>query len=157
VLGTPPSPPPPDIEPIEPDIRGATTIRDQLEKHRDVATCAECHRKIDPLGFALENYDAVGAWRDRYPAGKKKVDPSGTMPDGTAFANVGELKNVMLERDDQFARCLTEKLLAYATGREMKALDRPEIDQILADLDKAGGGLRDLVELIVTSKIFREG
>ena len=102
ILGTPPSPPPPDVEPLDPDVRGATTIREQLEKHRSIATCYECHRKIDPPGFALENFDAIGAWRDRYdPAGDGKarpIDPAGQLPDGRAFADVAGLKTLLGSR-----------------------------------------------------------
>lgn len=157
ILGTPPSPPPPDVEPLEPDIRGATTIRDQLDKHREVETCFECHRKIDPLGFALENYNPIGGWRDHYPRGSQKgplIDASGQMPNGQAFAGVEEFKTVLMDRKDQFARCLTEKMLAYSTGRTLEFTDRPEVDGILEDLENQGLGLRDLVLLVVESDAF---
>ena len=92
ILGTPPSPPPARRRVSEPDIRGATTIRDQLDKHREVETCYECHRKIDPLGFALENYDPIGGWRDRYPRGQQEgplIDASGELPNGEHFSGPG--------------------------------------------------------------------
>src|SRR5262249_25650575 len=99
ILGTPPSPPPPDVEPLDPDVRGATTIREQLEKHRRVATCYECHRKIDPPGFAMENFDAIGAWREQYEAagdGKARtIDAAGQLPDGRAFTDVAGLKTLL--------------------------------------------------------------
>jgi len=158
ILGTPPSPPPPDVEPLEPDIRGATTIRDQLKKHRTVETCNECHRKIDPLGFALENYDPIGGWRDRYRRGGSErpvVDASGQLPNGETFENVEGLKAILAERIDQFSRCLTEKMLAYSTGRKLEYSDRPEVDRIVADLDRQGNGLQELVYLIVESEAFR--
>lgn len=157
VLGTPPSPPPPDVEPIEPDIRGVTTIREQLQKHRSVETCAECHSKIDPLGFALENFDPVGGWRDRYyqTSRKPEVDASGELPDGSSFQNVIGLKELLVSRRRQFAHCLTEKLLTYATGRQMNAADRPHIDAIVAELEKQGWGFRDLVLLVIESEPFR--
>lgn len=157
ILGTPPSPPPPDVEPLEPDIRGATTIRDQLDKHRKVETCYECHRKIDPLGFALENYDPIGGWRDYYPRGSKTgplIDNSGQLPNGTQFQNVNELKKVLSERIDQFTRCLTEKLLAYSMGRTLEFTDRPEVDAIVEDIQEQGLGMRDLVLRVVQSEAF---
>jgi mono/diheme cytochrome c family protein len=160
ILGTPPAPPPPDVEPLEPDIRGATTIRDQLAKHRTVATCNECHRKIDPLGFALENFDPIGRWRDNYPRGGNDdgpaIDPSGQLPDGRAFADIAELKGILQTRGDQFARCLTEKLLAYALGRLPEPTDRPVVDGIVGDLHDRGDGLQDLVVLLVRSEAFGE-
>ena len=159
ILGTPPSPPPPDVEPLDPDVRGATTIREQLEKHRSVATCYECHRKIDPPGFALENFDAIGAWRDRYdPAGDGKarsIDPAGQLPDGRAFADVAGLKTLLGSRVDQFALCLTEKLLSYSLGRTLTAADRPRVSRIVSEARSQGYGLRDLVLLVVRSQPFQ--
>ena len=140
---------------IEPDIRGAVSIRDQLEKHRNVATCAECHRKIDPLGFALENYDAIGGWRDEYD-GKVSIDSSGKMPDGDSFETPVEFQEALLRRKDQFARCITEKLLAYALGRELEVSDRPVIDEIVQEISKPEKGLRDLIQEIVASRSFLE-
>ncbi|MEE2638988.1 MAG: DUF1592 domain-containing protein [Planctomycetota bacterium] len=153
ILGNSPPPPPPDVPAIEPDIRGAVTIRDQLAKHRSVATCGECHRKIDPLGFALENYDAIGGWRDNYGS-RKAIDSSGKLPGGDAFQNVGEFRRLLVGRYSQFQRCLTEKLMSYALGRELEIEDRPEIDRILTELQSAGDGLADLVRLIVLSELF---
>ena len=157
ILGSPPSPPPPDVEPLEPDIRGASTIREQLDKHRKVETCYECHRKIDPLGFALENYDPIGGWREHYSRGNAKgplIDASGQLPNGDGFAGIEELKEALASREEQFARCLTEKLLAYSMGRTLEYTDRPEIDQIVHDLEQAGSGLRDLVLLVAQSEAF---
>ena len=156
LLGTPPNPPPPDVEPIEPDIRGVTTIREQLQKHREVATCAECHRKIDPLGFALENFDPIGGWRIRYMDTNRKpmVDASGQLTDGTEFKDVVELKQRLLERKSQFAHCLTEKLLVYATGRTLSPTDRPHVNRIVRELEKKGWGFRDLLLLVIESKPF---
>ena len=158
VLGRPPSPPPPDVEPLEPDIRGAQTIRDQLMKHREIPTCNACHQRIDPPGFALENYDPIGGWRDRYPRTRGQgplIDASGQLPDGEGFESIAELKKVLLEdHGDDFARCLTEKLLTYATGRSLEPSDEPTLDSIVEDLNREGGGLRDLVLLIIESEAF---
>lgn len=154
ILGTPPSPPPPDVEPLDPDSRDAKTIREQLQKHRETASCYDCHRKIDPLGFALENYDAIGHWREKYNA-DAKVDPSGELPNGKTFADITGLKAVLVEQKDQFARALTEKLLAYATGRRIAPSDRPHIDAIVAASRDQGYGFRDLLKTIAASEPFR--
>ena len=153
LLGYTPPPPPPDVPMIEPDIRGAVTIREQLLKHREIATCAECHRKIDPLGFALENFDAIGGWRDEY--GKKNpIDSAGKLPGGDSFRTFPEFRKLLVDRQDQFNRCLSEKLMTYALGRELEVGDRPGIDEILAELDGNKGGLRELIRLVVLSKPF---
>ena len=153
LLGYTPPPPPPDVPAIEPDIRGAVTIREQLERHRESATCAACHRKIDPLGFALENFDAIGGWRDNYE-GKTPVDATGTLPGGVAFSSVAEFRTLLVDRQGEFNRCLTEKLMSYALGRELNASDRPSVDGILTGLNRKKGSLRDLIRLVVLSKPF---
>jgi hypothetical protein len=155
ILGTPPSPPPPDVEPLDPDIRGATTIRDQLRKHRSVATCYECHRKIDPLGFALENFDAIGDWRTTYGRQGATVDPSGELPNGKAFKDVVGLKAILVEQKEQFARALLTKMLAYAIGRPTRLADRPEIERMVADLGRREYGMRELIQLVATGQAFR--
>ena len=159
ILGTPPSPPPPDVPALEPDIRGATSIRDQLAKHREIATCNECHRKMDPLGFALENFDAVGTFRTHYSDARGNptvpVDATGKLPSGESFEDGRELKTILLERREFFVRCLTEKLLMYALGRELAFSDRPQINAIIDELERRQGGLQDLVELVVTSEAVR--
>ena len=154
LLGYTPPPPPPDIPAIEPDIRGAVTIREQLVKHREIATCAECHRKIDPLGFALENFDAIGAWRDAYE-GNATIDSTGKLPGGDSFNSLSEFRTLMIKRQDQFNRALTEKLLTYATGRELGISDRGELDRILTQFEQVKGGLKDLLTILVESSIFQ--
>ena len=154
ILGTPPAPPPPDVEPLEPDIRGSKTIREQLANHRKIATCNECHRNIDPLGFALENYDPIGMWRYNYGRNKPKVDASDVMADGSEFNGIVSFKKILLEKQDQFAQCLAEKMLTYATGRTLEATDRPEVERIVNELKDRGYGLKDLVMLVATSEPF---
>lgn len=154
ILGTPPSPPPPDVEPLDPNIRGAKTIRDQLKKHRSVASCNDCHRKIDPLGFALENFDPIGRWRKTYGR-NTQIDASGELPNGKRFQNVEGLKHILLGQKEQFTRALTVKLLAYASGRHTEPSDRPHVDRIVQELEKPERGFRDLVKLIVLSEPFR--
>ena len=153
LLGTPPAPPPPDVEPLDPDVRGAESIRDQLTKHRETPACMDCHRKIDPLGFALENFDPIGQWRVNYDD-RAAIDPSGELPSGEAFEDIVEFKEALLSKQDTFNRALTKKLLAYALGRRIEIMDRPEIDRILYSLNEDGSGFRDLVWLVISSEAF---
>ena len=153
LLGTPPSPPPPDVEVPEPDSRGELTIRELYAKHRTISSCNDCHNKIDPLGFALENFDAIGAWRTEYESGHE-IDPSGRMPNGESFRDVSGLKQIMQRDLDQFSRNLTAKLMTYATGRKMDVSDRPEIDAIVERLNTHDGGLLNLIKHVVTSEAF---
>jgi hypothetical protein len=154
ILGAPPPPPPDNVPPIDPDIRGATSMRELLAKHRDHAACYECHRKIDPLGFALENFDPIGTWRTTYEKGSP-IDASGELPNGQRFRDLAELKQLLIERKDQFARMLTERLLGYACGRRIEPLDRPAVDRILGALKKDDFPLRELIEQVVLSQTFR--
>ncbi len=154
ILGTPPPPPPDNVPPIDPDIRGAKSMREILAKHRDSPACYECHRKIDPLGFALENFDPIGAWRTTYEKGTR-IDSSGELPGGKHFNDVAELKRLLVERKEQFARMLTERLLGYGCGRRLEALDRPAVDRILAATKKDEYRFRDLLEQVVLSETFR--
>ena len=153
ILGTPPNPPPPDVEPLDPDIRGAGTIREQIEKHRNNPACATCHNKIDPLGFALENFDAIGRFRSNY-RGRGKIDPSGKMPNGSSFATVSEFKTALLKQREKFARALIQKLMTYSLGRPLHISDRPEIDAILFDLTNHDSQFRYLIKRIVLSETF---
>ena len=172
ILGTPPPKPTVDIEAVEPDIRGATTIRAQLAKHRQSAECASCHVKIDPPGFALENFDVIGGWRDHYRSigagepvivdGRKKrylngpqVDAADVLPDGRRFQDIDEFKQLLLTDKDQLARALTEKLLTYATGAAPTTGDRAEIESIVRNIAGKNYGFRSLVHEIVRSKVFQ--
>ena len=154
LLGTPPTPPPPDIEPIEPDTRGVSTMRELMERHRDNPTCFECRRKIDPLGLAMEQFDHIGAWRDKYEK-KLPIDPSGEMPDGTKFEGADGIRAYLKERPEQFTRCLTEKMLVYALGRRLSFTDRDDIDEIVESMFEEDYGLRELVRQIVGSEPFQ--
>ncbi|MEC9091356.1 MAG: DUF1592 domain-containing protein [Planctomycetota bacterium] len=154
VLGITPPSPPPDVEPLAPDLRNAKTIRDQLAVHREQESCNRCHRKIDPLGFAFENFDPIGRWRERYPRGGKPVDPSATLANGQAIPNIVDFKKMMLSRESEVVRGLTQKLLSYASGRLLEPSDRGEVQRIVDAMDKRGNRLRDLVELVTQSKIF---
>ncbi len=154
ILGTPPSPPPDNVPPIDPDIRGAKSMRELLAKHRDSPACYECHRKIDPLGFALEGFDPIGAARSSYEKGRP-IDTSGELPGGKKFKDVAELKGLLVERKEQFARMLTERLLGYGCGRRIEALDRPALDRIIAATKPDDFRFRDLLEQVVLSQPFR--
>lgn len=173
ILGQPVPPPPPDVPAIEPDTRGAATIRQILDKHRNIATCAGCHAKIDPAGFALENFDVMGGWRDRYRAlggdpepgighnGQKfafhaalLVDSSGNLPDGRTFADIRGLKNLLASNEPQIARNLTRQLTVYATGAPVRFTDRPAIEHILEGAAAGHYGVRDLIHGIVQSPLF---
>jgi hypothetical protein len=168
-------PPPPPVAAVEPDIRGAVTIRQQLEKHRENASCASCHSKMDPPGFALESFDVMGGWRDRYRAiaegkppvsglGKNgqpfefhyglPVDSAGQLPDGRPFQDIREFKQLMRDSDLLLARNLARQLLVYATGAPVRFSDREAIEAILASTKDRGYGLRSLVHAIVQSELF---
>jgi hypothetical protein len=160
-LGVPP-PPPPDVVPaIDPDVSGATTIRDRLAKHRADAACAECHRKIDPLGFSLEAYDPVGRWRKTYPKPKKakdapKIDTTGEFPSGETYADFTGFKRVIRDtRADLFSRHLARQLLTYTTGRTMELADDLPLDQLHEKVKKQGLGLKTLMTECLMSEIFR--
>jgi hypothetical protein len=154
VLGTPPSPPPPDIDPLPTDTREATTIRERLALHRKNKTCNSCHRKIDPMGFAFENFDVVGRWRDRYRRAREPIDTLVTLSNGTEIADIIGFKKMLMERKSLVVRCLTEKMLTYATGRRLEAIDRGVVDRITAELATRDNRLRELVRLVVKSEIF---
>jgi len=159
IFGTPPAPPPPDVEPLEPDTRGTTTIREQLNRHRAVAACADCHAKIDPAGFALEFYDPVGGYRSHYPAHRGRgpaVDGSGELPSGEAFSDEQGLKRLLIDRKERFAEALAGKLLTYATGRSMTFRDDAAVKKIAARCTSSGYGLRDLITRVATSDLFRQ-
>jgi hypothetical protein len=154
ILGTPAPPPPDDVPVIDPDVRGAKSIRELLSKHRESASCYGCHQKIDPLGFALENFDPIGRWRVTY--GKSSpIDASGELPGGKSFTDLAGLKKILVERKDLFARMLTERLLTYACGRRVEGFDQPVVRRIAAALPGQDYGLRTLLEQVVLSEPFR--
>ena len=157
ILGTPPPAPPADVPAIEPDTRGTTSVRDQLAKHRTVEACSDCHSRIDPVGFALEFYDPIGAFRETYPMRGQKgilIDGSGRLPSGESFTNEGDLKQLLIQRKDRVTQALTEKLMSYATGRTMTFQDQGEINAIASRVAETGYGLRDLIIAITKSSVF---
>ncbi|HAH99653.1 MAG TPA: hypothetical protein DCO70_09965 [Verrucomicrobiales bacterium] len=161
LLGTPPSPPPPDVPPIEPDTRGAVTIREQLAKHRHVAACADCHAKIDPWGFALEFYDPIGGLRVNYSANKERgkgkglhVDGSGQLPSGEKVYNEADLRKLLASRKTKLTRNLTHKLVLHATGRKPGYRDHDVVNQIVEQSLASGNGFRDLIHAVIMSELF---
>ncbi|MEQ8634264.1 DUF1592 domain-containing protein [Gimesia maris] len=161
LLGSPPPPPPDEVPAIDPDVSGAKTIRERLAKHSKDQTCFVCHRNIDPHGHALESFDPIGRWREKYPhpRGKgsgPKVDPTGKLPSGETFKDFESFKHVLLEnRLDQFTHCLIEKLLTYSTGRQMERADQYEIEDILKRVKTENYGLQSIMLEVMTSRIFR--
>jgi len=160
ILGIKP-PPPPDVVPaIEPDVSGTTTIRERLAKHSTDRACAECHRKIDPLGFSLESFDPVGRWRITYPKPKKgaapKIDTTGEFASGETYQDFAGFRDILHDkREEQFTRHLIRSLLAYSTGRLMEPADEFAIDRIHEKVKQQGLGLRSLVVECLTSEVFR--
>jgi hypothetical protein len=155
ILGAPPPPPPPQVPelPNDPQAVASASLRQRMEEHRRNPNCANCHAKMDPIGFALENYDAVGALRTK--DGAFDIDPSGQLPDGRTFRGVEDLKSILKEQRLAFARCLTEKLLIYALGRGLEHYDRPTTDRIVAALERDQYRFSTLVVEIVKSDPFR--
>lgn len=175
LLGQPPSPPPPGVGSIEPDTRGATTVREQLAKHRNSETCAGCHVNIDPPGFALESFDVIGGYRERYRSQDKgdqttvknsrnkrqyvklgpAVDATGEIADGRTFTGIQDFKKLLLEKPDQVITALTEKVVIYSTGAGISFSDRSAVEEIVAKTKRQGGGMRTLVHEIVESALFQ--
>lgn len=156
VLNAPPPPPPPGVGSI--DAKGgplAGTMRQQMEKHRANPMCASCHTRMDPLGFALENYNAVGQWRT-HDAGQP-IDASGVLPNGKAFTGSAELKTILAANRDTFAECLTEKLMIYALGRGLEGYDRRAVKQITTKLAANDYRFSALISGIVNSAPFQMG
>jgi hypothetical protein len=154
ILGTPPPPPPPDV-PLLPDDQKAElkgTLRQRLEQHRKDPTCANCHAKMDPVGLAFENYNAIGKFRAK--EGDLPIDPAGVLPSGQAFKGPQELKKILLGKKELFSRCLVEKMLTYSLGRGLDYFDKPAVDSIVAALAKDDYRFSGLVRSIVQSEPF---
>ncbi len=176
IMGFDVPPPPPTVPAVEVDIRGAVTIRQQLDKHRADKTCAACHAKIDPPGFALENFDVMGGWRNRYRASAEEgaveagfgkngwplgfryalpVDASGQLPDGRSFTDIRAFKRLLLADEPQIARNLARQLTVYATGAPIRFSDRAAVERMLAGAQAGHYGVRSLIHQIVASDLFQ--
>ena len=174
LMGQPPPPPPPGVPAVEPDIRGAKTMRELIAQHTKSPSCAACHAKFDPAGLALENFDVLGAWRTRYrglESGERitgidqtghdfsytvanTVDASGKMSDGRSFKDIHGLKEILLANPRQLARNLLHQFTIYATGVPVRFGDRAEIETMLDACAKDGYRARDLLLALTQSKIF---
>ena len=176
LLGQEPEPPPPNTAAVEPDVRGTTTIRDQLEKHRDNASCAACHAKMDPPGFALESFDVIGGERERYrsigdgdPAPRGSIDPrigisfklgpkvdaSGELADGRRFADIGDFQTLLASAPRPLLVNLAQQLTIYSTGRPLAFTDRASLNELVTRVEKQGGGIRTLIHELVQSSLFQ--
>ncbi|MFO0797511.1 MAG: DUF1592 domain-containing protein [Gemmataceae bacterium] len=176
LLGRPPEPPPPNVPAVEPDVRGAVTIREQLEKHRADPACAGCHARIDPPGFALEEFDVIGGQRSRYrslgvgdPAPRggidpfigigfklgPKVDPSSVLPEGRSFTGIGEFQALLAADRDVLLANLARQFAVYGSGRGVSFGDRADVAALVAATNRQGGGVRTLLSELVESKLFR--
>jgi uncharacterized protein DUF1592/uncharacterized protein DUF1588/uncharacterized protein DUF1587/uncharacterized protein DUF1585/uncharacterized protein DUF1595/cytochrome c len=154
ILNSPPPPPPPGVPNLdEAAVGNSGSLRQQLEKHRSNAICASCHSRMDPLGFGLENYDAIGAWRTQ--DGKFPIDSTGTLPNGKSFGKPAELKAILRADKDEFSKGLTEKLMTYALGRGLERFDRPAVQSVNRRLAAEGYRFSALVMGIVESMPFQ--
>ncbi len=173
ILGKTPPPPPAGVSGIEPDIRGATTLRELLAKHRDSDSCRTCHSQIDPPGFAMECFDPIGGYRERFRSlgeGERvnlqingnrvryrlgpSVDASGQLEDGRAFSDFKGFRELLAQDEDLLAYALATKLLTFATGRAMGFSDRPTLERIVDASRVNGHRVRDLIELVISSEAF---
>jgi hypothetical protein len=156
ILGEPPPPPPPDVPDLPEDEQavGSGSIRERMEIHRKNPSCANCHKEMDAIGFAFENYDAIGAYREK--DGQYDIDTAGEFADGTQFRGAADLKRIIAGRKTPFARCLTEKLLTYALGRGTESYDRPAVERIVGRLEADEYRFSALVAAIVQSDPFRK-
>ncbi|MFP6763543.1 MAG: DUF1592 domain-containing protein, partial [Planctomycetaceae bacterium] len=178
ILGIRPAPPPANVPAVEPDTRGAVTLAEQLARHRDQPSCAVCHDHIDPPGFALESFNAIGGWRDHYRTtgdGKRPdigrapftfnyiryriglpVDPAGKTADGSPFRGIREFQQLLMQDRMRITDGLTRKLLTYALGRRIRFCDRPAVGKIVSAVSQNGYGFRSLVHGIVQSRLFQQ-
>lgn len=167
LLGTPASPPPPDVPPIEPDIRGATTIQEQLAKHREIAQCSNCHEKIDPYGIALENFDVIGLWRESYRALELTSNPNrpkvvdgqligsdDKIPRHGAFSDFREFRELLKKDEELVYENVAHKLATFALGRKMDFADELTLKQIATNTRSSRGGFRTMIQELVASELF---
>jgi hypothetical protein len=154
-LNNPPAPPPANVPPLEPDGKPLTgTVRQVLQQHRDSAQCAGCHNKIDPYGLALENYNAIGAWRST--EGGSVIDSSGSLPNGQSFNDVAEFRTVLNGNRTEFRKALVEKLLIYALGRGLEYADKFAVQDICARVSRDQDRFSSVIVAIVESDLFQK-
>ena len=162
LFGTPPPPPPSEVPALVADVSQTKTVRELLAAHQSVESCAVCHAEIDPIGLALENYDAVGGWRTEYyqeddsSAPASPIETVSEMPDGTRLGSAQDIKDYLMARPEQFTRTLATLLLEYGTGRELTSADELAVDEIVAAEPAGGYGFQDLIARLVASKAFAQ-
>lgn len=161
LFNDPPPPPPPNVDEVEPNVQGENlTVRQRLDKHREIESCRACHARIDPYGLALENFNVVGKWRTKqdgergYWPDEAVIDPSGTFPNGRAFENIDEFRDGLVEQSDRFLRGLSEKMLTYALGRGIEPTDRGLVDGLIETMKANEHTFRSLIHGIVESDTF---
>jgi hypothetical protein len=156
-MGTPPAAPPPDVEGFKENKEGEKpkTVREIMEQHRAKPTCNACHGVLDPLGFALENFDAVGAWRSKDRWAGTAIDASGKLVDGTPVGSPADIRKALEKRPDQFVQTITEKLMMYALGRSVEYYDMPAIRKIVRDVSREDRRFSAIVMGIVKSAPFQ--
>ena len=176
LLGAHIPPPPSGVEAVEPDTRGATTIREQLDKHTSSESCNVCHAKFDPAGFALESFDIAGGWQEHYRAigeigepvegvglngllfayrNAEPVDTSGVLHDGRAFANIREFKSHLLADERAIARNLVKQFIVYATGATMSFSERQQVEEIIDSCQESDYGVRSIIHAVIQSDLFK--
>jgi hypothetical protein len=152
-----PAPPPPNVPELGSDDEIPRTNREMVEIHQKQAVCASCHKKMDVIGFGLENFDTIGRWREVEKVGRKEVpiEPGGTLPDGSDFADVRELKSVLLEHDRDLAEQLVESMMTYGLGRTIEFSDIDDVEEILSNLEPGGYRIRSMMKEVALSPLFR--
>ena len=155
---------PPNAGEVEPNISGENlTVRERLEQHREVAACANCHRRIDPYGLALENFNAIGKWRTKQDGEKRpshwrerrELNIEGTLPNGVQYANFSEFKQTLTAQSDRFLKGFAEKLFIYALGRPIEGTDQPAIEEIVAHARANDHTIRSIIKAIAASQAFQ--
>jgi Protein of unknown function (DUF1588)/Protein of unknown function (DUF1585)/Protein of unknown function (DUF1592) len=157
IMGTPPPLPPANVPALQEDEKGrvATTVRERLEQHRENPTCNSCHSVMDPLGFALDNFDAVGHWRERDRFTGTAVDASGVMPNGSTVNGPEQLRAALMQRPNNFVQGLTDKLMIYALGRPLKARDMPVVRQVVRAAAANDYRFSSLIASIISTDLFQ--
>ena len=155
LLSAAPPPPPPDVPSLKTETAPGKplTLRDAMTRHRAAPACAGCHARMDPIGFAMENFDAVGRWRER--DGQQPIDATGVFPEGTKFDGIPGLKKELLRQPEQFVGTVAERLLMYAIGRNLQYYDAPTVRAVMRDAEPANHTLASLVLGIVKSRPFQ--
>ena len=163
LFNDPPDPPPPGVGEIEPNIQGEKlTVRQRLIQHQQIESCASCHRKLDPYGLALENFNVIGRWREQQDGegfrggSAPAIDPSGRLPNGAKFDDFPEFRSLLLQQDERFRRGLAEKMLVYALGRPVQPSDDATLGRAVTAMQQQNGTLRALIKSLVTSEVFTE-